>query len=254
MRTNKSLKKIYNDIYKAGIENFFSFSSYTESKLILDFYDDWEEKDVLEIGCGGGVLAAIIGCAGAKKVDAIDYCETAINIAKKQFNLNNVFYYTKDVSDVNNKYDVVIMQGVLEHMDEPFKLLHHLLKNTVKDKGCLITSSPSFLNPRGYVWMTLQLLFDVPMSLSDIHFLSPIEFSNFIKNYDYKMEIKSTDQDWGAGERTIIDFKKRLPNALKDANMDSTKVIDLLQWLEKATPYFQHDDNSGATIAYKIKK
>ena len=34
----------------------------------------------------------------------------------------------------------------------------------LKKDGILLTSSPSFLNPRGYVWMTLQLLFDVPMS------------------------------------------------------------------------------------------
>ena len=68
------------------------------------------------------------------------------------------------------------MQGVLEHLDKPFKTLRSIIIANLKKNGQFITSSPSFLNPRGYVWMTLQLLFDVPMSLTDIHFLCPFDF------------------------------------------------------------------------------
>lgn len=254
MRTNQSLKKHYDAIYRDGSKKYFSFSSFNESKLILDFLDNWEGKEVLELGCGEGELAAMIGFANAKKIDAIDYSEEAIKIAKSKINLDNVNYFCRDAMNINSKYDVVVMQGVLEHIDKPFEMLKTIMDNNVKNDGVLITSSPSFLNPRGYVWMTLQLLFDVPMSLSDIHFLCPFDFQLFAQKYNYKIKIRSTDYDWGGGRRTLIDFKKRLRNALRDAGMADKQVPKLLEWLQKAMPYFQHDNYSGANVAYRIEK
>ncbi|MGB2807860.1 MAG: methyltransferase domain-containing protein [Sedimentisphaerales bacterium] len=253
MITNQSLKNHYDAVYKKGQERYFSFSSYNQCKLILDFIDNWEGKSVLEIGCGEGALSAMIGFAGAKKVDAIDYSEEAIKIAKSKINLDNVNYICKEAVDIDSQYDVVIMLGVLEHIDNPFETLKSFMDKNVKNKGVLIISSPSFLNPRGYVWMTLQFLFDVPMSLSDIHFLCPFDFQSFAKKHNYEIEIISTDFDWG-GERTIVDFKKRLCNAISDAGMDNEKVPYLLQWLQKAMPYFQHDNYSGANVAYRIER
>ena len=75
-------------------------------------------------------------------------------------------------------------------------------------------------------------------SLSDLHFLNPFDFEEFCEKQNYTLVIKSCDQDWGAGERTIVDFNKRLRNALKDADMDNSKVDLLLAWLEKAMPFF----------------
>ena len=44
------LKKMYDKIYKEGSENFFSFSNFNESKLILDFVDslklDWFDYSI----------------------------------------------------------------------------------------------------------------------------------------------------------------------------------------------------------------
>lgn len=253
-RTNKLLKFKYDSIYKNGSNKFFSFNSFNESKLILDFLDNWEGKHVLEIGCGEGALATMIGFAGAKKVDAIDYSKEAIKEAKQRIHLKNVDFICEDIANIDQKYDVVIMQGVLEHIDKPFDALKSIMDNNVRNEGLLITTSPSFLNPRGYIWMTLQLLFDVPMSLSDIHFLCPFDFDSFVTKHNYKMQIKSTDHDWGGGERTIIDFEKRLRNALNDSKMDNKQVVKLLQWLRKAIPYFQHDQYSGANVGYLIQK
>mgnify|MGYP007000376178 CR=1 len=81
------------------------------------------------------------------------------------------------------------------------------------------------------------MLLDVPMSLSDLHFLCPFDFEEFCENNDYSLKFESTDQDWGAGKRTIIDFKKRLPNALKDAHLSDKNVEKFLMWFEKAVNY-----------------
>ena len=151
----------------------------------MDSTDDWTGKNVLDIGCGEGDLATMISFAGAERVHAIDYSDKAIDISKKRINLDNVFFECMDGNDVTDKYDVIVMAGVLEHIDQPFDMLNSLMKNNLNKGGVLITASPSFLNPRGYVWMTLQTLLGVPMSLSDIHFFLPDDFEEFGKANNY---------------------------------------------------------------------
>jgi hypothetical protein len=45
-----------------------------------------------------------------------------------------------------------------------------------------------------------------------------------------------------------------LRNALRDAGMDNSRVDDLLEWLSKAKEYFKQDNDTGATVIYKIIK
>lgn len=252
---NMDLKEKYDSIYREGSQAFFTNTTFSESQLIIDLMHSWDGLDVLEIGCGEGCLAAMLSFAGAKKVDAVDYSSEAINIAKRRINLENVTFICADYKAINKCYDVIVLQGVLEHFDNSFKALKIIIEKNLKDTGKVILTVPSFLNPRGYVWMTLQLLFDVPMSLTDLNFMCPFDFEEFCKEHGYTLEkIKSEYQDWGSGELAIIDMNKRLPNALRDAGMDYSKVDRLLKWLQKAMKYHPTDDFSGAIIGYKISK
>ena len=56
------------------------------------------------------------------------------------------------------------------------------------------------------------------------------------------------------GDKTVLDFKRRLVNALRDANLDNTKVAHFLDWMEKALPYFEHTEYSGAIMVAKLSK
>ncbi len=252
--TNLGLRGMYDEVYREGSTEFYTFDYFPESLLVFSGLESWQGLRVLEVGCGEGRLAALIGMAGAERVDAIDYSESAIAIAKERFHLDNVQFACKDFHRCTGEYDVVIMQGVLEHLDKPFSELQQLYSRHVKAGGCLITSSPSFLNPRGYVWMTLRLLFDVPMSLSDLHHLCPEDFSEFARQHGYDLETRSTDQDWGAGPRLLLDFQRRLPNALKDAGLPTDGVDRLLAWLEQATPYFETNAYTGVNVAYTLRR
>jgi SAM-dependent methyltransferase len=254
---NVDLQEKYESIYGEGSSKYFSITGFSMSKLIIDLMPSWDNLDVLDIGCGEGRLAAILSFAGARKVDGIDYSSEAINIAKKSIRLENVSFTCGDYRSVDKQYDVVVLQGVLEHFDNSFEALEYIIETNLKNNGKVILTTPSFLNPRGYVWMTLQLLFNVPMSLTDLNFMCPFDFEDFCKSHGYTLEeIKSTEQDWGSGERAIIDLSKRLPNALKDAGMSySNSNLDrLLEWLSKAVKYHRIDDFSGAIVGYKISK
>ena len=248
---NQSLQAKYNQVYANGSENFYTTSSFPESLLIHRLGGDWTGLEVLEIGCGEGRLAAMLGFSGAN-VHAVDYSEEAIAIAKARVNLPNVRYECMDCHTLTERYDRVVLQGVLEHLDDPFGELKRLRRTHLKPGGAILTSSPSFLNPRGYVWMALQLLLDVPMSLSDLHFLCPFDFEEFTEREKMKLVYDSTHHAWGGGGLTIVDFRKRLTNALRDAKLDNRNVERFLGWLEKAVRYYRPEEFSGATVAYRL--
>jgi SAM-dependent methyltransferase len=250
---NNELKKKYNNIYKVGAyQKYFSFNPYDILKAIIDSIDDWTGLSVLDIGCGEGDLAAMISFAGAKIVRGVDYSIEAINISNNRFNIDNVSFDFANGRDVSEKYDVIVMAGVLEHIDDPFDMLNNLINKNLNTNGVLITASPSFLNPRGYVWMTLQILLDVPMSLSDIHFFSPDVFDKFAEKNNYRVHNTTISHDWGGGGKTILDFKKRLVNALSDAKLNNTKVEEFLDWMEHTIPYFDHNEYSGAIMITRL--
>ena len=248
---NQNLRRLYDEAYKHG--GFFTFDNDNETRLIIDRGGDWAGLDVLEIGCGEGRLAHALGVLGAK-VTAIDYSIEAIRKATET-DTPGVTFQCGTVEEFDlGQYDVLILQGVLEHLDTPFLTLQQLMEDHVRDDGMAVATCPGFLNPRGVVWMTLQLLFDVPMSLTDLHFLSKPEFERFCMDNEYSLEIHSTDLDWAAGKRTIIDFDKRLRNALTDANMDTSGVDRFLAWFETTLPHFQHTEATGANVCYQIRR
>ncbi len=255
MKTNKDLQGHYNEIYKQdAYKHYFTFNEIEGSMVILKYMENVGGKRVLEIGCGQGELASMINYAGAEEVLAIDFSEKAIETARRRYNLDNLTFQNIDYREVKGRYDIVVLQGVLEHFDKPFKELEWILESLVEKDGYLINLCPSFLNVRGHVWMTLQLLFDVPMSLSDLHFLCPFDFEEFCEGKGYELEYESSSQDWGSGEKMIVDFDKRLRNALRDAEMDNSKVDRLLEWLSKAEKYFERTNHSGAMVTYKIRR
>lgn len=247
---NKDLQNIYDKVWK---ENDKFFTPYGEELLDMVNSLDWRDKEVLEIGCGEGKLASIIASLGAKKVLATDYSKEAIDTCDKSYFLPNLKFENKTHKELDGAFDAIVMEGVLEHFDQPFEDLDMLIKKHLKPGGVMVTCSPSFLNLRGYVWMTLQLLFDVPMSLTDLHFFLPSDFEEFCQQNNYQLEYKSSEQSWGGGEKLLVDFNKRLRNALRDKNM-SGNVDRLMAWLQKAIKYQTYNNNTGADIIYKIKK
>ena len=89
---NKMLKEKYDQIFNDGAyENYFTFNSYSIFEEIVAA-TNWENKDVLDIGCGEGELSAMISFAGAKRVHAIDYSKKAIELSKNRINLESVFF------------------------------------------------------------------------------------------------------------------------------------------------------------------
>jgi SAM-dependent methyltransferase len=83
-----------------------------------------EGNEVLDIGCGNGALTFDIS-KKAKFVLGIDLDKANIEIAKRKYNAYNIEYKVGDTTEdlVGQKFDVVILSNVLEHIKDRISFL-----------------------------------------------------------------------------------------------------------------------------------
>ena len=248
---NKDLAEFYNKDYTNDAKPRHSRDS-DEGEVILKMMGSWRGLKVLEVGCGTGGLALDIAKKGAD-VTAIDYAEEGINKAK-EFNVPNPEFIHRSAYDEKGVYDVIVMQGVLEHMDKPYELLKSLIDNNLADNGTMITSSPSFLNPRGYVWMFIHFFHHINMAGTDLHHINPWDIGRVCIANNWHVECKSSDYDRASGEKTIAELAVRFKNELYDDVISKHDFVCFLSWLKLAMEAFTPNELSGMNIVYKIQK
>lgn len=250
--TNKSLRSFYEKAFEDR-DAFFTHPTDDCSQVVAGSRE-WPGLRVLEIGCGEGDTAARLAAEGAD-VTAVDYTVTAIEKAKKKHLGSGVTFLCGDWEELaEGTFDVVVMQEVIEHVDKPIDVMKKI-SDSLNPGGELILTCPAFLNPRGYLWMTLQILFEVPMSLSDIQFITPQDMEAWSSASGFDVVEWSTFRHWQAwGSGMTGDMKKRLTNALRDAHLPNTRVDELLEWMESATAYEKPARHNGAKNYFRLRK
>jgi len=258
---NQDLKKRYDQIYKEGEATFFSKfmdnTNISETDAYVLAAAGWEGKSVLDAGCGTGKTAYLISQSGAKQVVGIDFSEEAIKVAKQKFNAPNLYYSCMELHEWRETVDVIVSCGTLEHMDRPWDTFA-MMSKLIPAGGQIIITCPCFLNIRGFVWMGLQTLLNVPMSLTDVHFISPFDIEEWLRDTRLQLvQTESFDYSRGNGPLMLADLRKRLTNALRDASLDNTRVEAFIGWLGKVVHYMERTRPSaldGATALYMIQK
>lgn len=98
------------------------------------FVDNVSENDtVLDVGCGNGALSYDVA-KKAKKVVGIDLNEKNVSFAKERYSEENIEYICGDaLKDLpNEKFDVIIMSNVLEHIENRVEFLERLREKAAK--------------------------------------------------------------------------------------------------------------------------
>jgi len=109
------------------------------------------KKIILDVGCGTGSLSLLIG-SNNNRVVGIDISNKAINSASnnaKKFKLSNKCTFLKTTIErfgSGERFDVVLMLEVIEHLEEDFEVLLKI-KTLLKKQGILILSTPSTSAP-----------------------------------------------------------------------------------------------------------
>jgi len=125
---------------------FVRFADIKRLQFIIDVLKDRlpEGAEVLDVGCGNGVISRSLGAQGFK-VKGIDVSEKAIQRAKELNKFDLVSFEVQSAEELvasGVKYHAVICSEVLEHLNDPGKLLE-VLHQSVHDDGILIVTVPN---------------------------------------------------------------------------------------------------------------
>ncbi len=113
---------------------------------------DFDSQDVLDMGCGTGVLGIAMAKRGARHVTAIDVDDMSVENAKLNFSLNGLadrlLALTGDASAIDGSYQTIvanIFKSVLLH-DMPVYCEHLAPGGTIVFSGFYTADVPDMLN------------------------------------------------------------------------------------------------------------
>lgn len=108
-----------------------------------------EGAEVLDVGCGNGVISRSLGEQGFN-VKGIDVSEKTIEKARMLNKFSNVRFDVVSAEQLvadGHRYHAIICSEVLEHLNDPGKLLR-VLHQSLQDNGILIVTVPNGKGPR----------------------------------------------------------------------------------------------------------
>jgi len=111
-----------------------------EFRAILKIYTPDTTKTVLEIGCNTGEFCYLLKNKYNLKPEGIDINVEAIKIAKKKY--KDINFKVENFFNHDGKYDIIYMQHVIEHIENPEKAFLKL-KQLLNPEGKLIISCPN---------------------------------------------------------------------------------------------------------------
>lgn len=177
-----------NPIVKWMMKNFFS-----DLKQLLDKTNN--VSTVLEAGCGEGTVTKFLYSEGKGKfkIKAFDISDDLVKNASKQF--PEIEFLTKNIYTLDevNEYDLVVCSEVLEHLEEPEKVIKLLLNASRK---YVIISVP-----REPIWRVLNMcrgkyISDLGNTPGHIKHWSKSQFMNFLNENGANVVARSYPLPW----------------------------------------------------------
>ena len=147
-------------------------------------------KKILDVGCGGGILAEAMGQLGGE-VTGIDASPNTIGIAKAHSKSVNsgVIYIQKTIEEFittnpDEKFDVITCLEMLEHVPSPLGIIQSC-SSLLNDGGDIFFSTIN-RNPKSYLFAVIgaeYILNLLPKGTHDYEkFIKPSELAGWIRN------------------------------------------------------------------------
>lgn len=162
--------------------------------LRLGYIDDWGKlagKQVIDVGCGGGILAESMAKRGAAHVTGIDMAEKSLHVAQAHAvsqQVEHIDYRCVRVEDLAAEqpqcFDVVTCMEMLEHVPDPAAIVKACAQ-LVKPDGMVFFSTIN-RNPKSYLHLIIgaeYVLNFVPKGTHDWQkFLTPAELARMCRH------------------------------------------------------------------------
>ena len=144
---------------------------------------------ILDVGCGGGILAEALGSLGAN-VTGIDASENTIGVARShskkvgsgvKFLQNTIEEFRS--SNPDERFDVITCLEMLEHVPSPGNIIK-ICSKMLNDNGDIFFSTIN-RNPRSYVFAILGAEYILNLLPKGTHeyekFIKPSELAKWIR-------------------------------------------------------------------------
>lgn len=155
-----------------------------EEKLnnINKYLDVRCEKSILDIGCGSGLFLKFFRDAGWKCV-GIEPSLSGISDYAKKYGITIYEDTFESVYQYLNKFSVVSLNNVLEHVVDPKKICELIYNTVLSDGGILVVTVPNDFNP-------------LQMAVCNIYKMEPywIAYPDHINYFDINSVIKLLTQ------------------------------------------------------------
>ena len=153
-------------------------------------------KKLIDVGCGGGILAESMALRGAD-VLGIDMGAAPLSVAELhalESGVDNVKYQKITVEEIANeqagKYDVVTCMEMLEHVPEPASIINACAK-LVKPGGDIFFSTIN-RNPKSFALAIIGAEYVMNMLAKGTHeyakFIKPSELENWARGASLHLE------------------------------------------------------------------
>ena len=153
-----------------------------------------ENKRILDVGCGGGLLSEALFDFGAN-VTGIDAAGPGIEVAKIHADNGSkeISYFEKTAEDLledeSESFDIVTCLEVLEHVPDPCSLVNTCVK-LLKPNGHLFLSTIN-RNPRSWITAIVGAEYIFRLLPKGTHefekFIKPSELASFIRDANAKL-------------------------------------------------------------------
>jgi len=206
-------------------------------------------SSIADVGCATGALLSEFKKRGFNKLTGFDPSEECCRIGRELHGLEMHHSTINQLSRVNEKYDIVIMTGVLEHLRDLDGSIASL-KSILKKDGRLFLAVPDASCYHKHFGAPFQYF-----SMEHINFFAPISLTNlmltngfkksFIERYDRKLGPNSIEpvimglfsicNDVAESENITYDFETRdgitqyIDNSKKLEIKINKKIHDLVE-------------------------
>jgi 2-polyprenyl-3-methyl-5-hydroxy-6-metoxy-1,4-benzoquinol methylase len=222
--TAREIRARYQDLYRGG--KLSLSQNYTDKFPLLEHVlkDLVRDKRVLDFGCGPGRLSLMLA-RYARAVHGVDHAGEGVQLAvllARATGMANVAFDDGDLDWVlarGTRYDVIVLAGVLEHLEEPIQQLAALAR-LLTPGGVLCVQTPSFANFRGDVYNTLGHLLGLPMTLTDLWQVTPGAMKAAADAIGLRLgAVAGGHYRLAFLDGVLEDFHRRVPNAARDAGL-----------------------------------
>jgi 2-polyprenyl-6-hydroxyphenyl methylase/3-demethylubiquinone-9 3-methyltransferase len=149
-------------------------------------------KRVLDIGCGGGILSEQLHKEGAE-VTGIDSSNKSITIARQHAEEQNydIKYINKSIFDITDldSFDFIVCFEMIEHIDEPDKLINKINELSAKKSGLFLSTINRNLKSFALAKIIAEYVLNyVPKGTHQYEkFITPYELTIMLENNNYNL-------------------------------------------------------------------